>query len=81
MLNRVTTLIDEARRVSARTVNALITATYWSIGRHIVEFEQAGKSKAKYGEEVIDATRVRFDCTLWARLHAKQSVHSSTKLQ
>ena len=24
------------------------------MGRHIVEFEQAGKSKAKYGEEVID---------------------------
>jgi len=54
MLNRVAALIDEARRASARAVNALMTATYWSIGRHIVEFEQAGKSKAKYGEEVID---------------------------
>jgi DUF1016 N-terminal domain len=31
-----------------------MTATYWSIGRHIVGFEQAGKSKAKYGEEVVD---------------------------
>jgi len=54
MLNRVVRLIDEARRASARTVNALVTATYWLIGRHIVEFEQAGKSKAQYGEEVID---------------------------
>ena len=54
MLDRVVRLIDEARRTSTRTINALMTATYWLIGRHIVEFEQAGKSKAQYGEEVID---------------------------
>ena len=54
MLNRVAALIDEARRASARTVNALMTATYWSIGQHIVEFEQEGKSRANYGEEVVD---------------------------
>ena len=54
LLNRVATLVDEARRASARTVNVLMTATYWSIGRHIVEFEQGGKSRAKYGEEVVD---------------------------
>src|SRR5262245_42881258 len=54
LLNHVAALVDEARRASARTVNALMTATYWSIGRHIVEFEQAGKSRAKYGEEVVD---------------------------
>ena len=54
LLNRVAALVDEARRASARIVNALMTATYWSIGRHIVEFEQAGKPRAKYGEEVVD---------------------------
>ncbi len=54
MLDRVVGLIDEARRTSAHAVNAIMTATYWSIGRHIVEFEQAGKFKAQYGEEIID---------------------------
>jgi predicted nuclease of restriction endonuclease-like (RecB) superfamily len=54
MLERVVRLVAEARRTSARSVNALMTATYWLIGRHIVEFEQSGKSKAQYGEEVID---------------------------
>ena len=44
MLNRVVQLIDDARRTSARTVNAIMTATYWLIGRHIVEFEQRGKT-------------------------------------
>jgi hypothetical protein len=29
MLNRVVSLIDDARRLSTRTINALMTATYW----------------------------------------------------
>jgi DUF1016 N-terminal domain len=53
MLNRVVQLIDDARRTSARTVNAIMTATYWLIGRHIVEFEQRGKTRAEYGEELL----------------------------
>jgi hypothetical protein len=54
MLSRVVSLIDDARRVSARTVNALMTATYWSIGRHVVEFELSGKKRAEYGEELLE---------------------------
>ena len=53
MLHRVVGLIDEARRTSARTVNAIMTATYWLIGRHIVEFELSGKKRAEYGEELL----------------------------
>jgi predicted nuclease of restriction endonuclease-like (RecB) superfamily len=53
MLDRVVGLIDEARHASARSVNALMTATYWLIGRHIVEFEQGGKTRAEYGEELL----------------------------
>jgi predicted nuclease of restriction endonuclease-like (RecB) superfamily len=54
MLNRVVSLIDDARRVTTRTINALMTATYWSIGRHIVEFELRGKKRAEYGEELLE---------------------------
>ena len=54
MLSPVVSLIDDARRVSARTVNALMTATYWSIGRHVVEFELSGKKRAEYGEELLE---------------------------
>lgn len=53
MLDSVVGLIEEARCASARTVNALMTATYWLIGRHIVEFEQKGKTRAEYGEELV----------------------------
>lgn len=37
-------LLEEARRVSARAVNTVMTATYWEFGRRIVEFEQDRKS-------------------------------------
>lgn len=47
-------LLEQARRSSARTVNALMTATYWAIGRRIVEFEQGGAKRAAYGEELLD---------------------------
>ena len=30
-----------------------MTATYWLIGRHIVEFEQRGKIRAEYGAESV----------------------------
>jgi len=31
-----------------------MTATYWEIGRRVVEFEQAGKVRAEYGGAVIE---------------------------
>lgn len=53
LLSGMVSLIEEARRVSARTVNAIMTATYWEIGRRIVENEQAGKRRAGYGEALL----------------------------
>jgi hypothetical protein len=35
-------LLDQARGAVARSVNAIMTATYWEIGRRIVEHEQGG---------------------------------------
>ena len=54
LLRTLVTLLDEARRASARTVNVIMTATYWQVGRHIVEFEQAGKRRAGYGQQLLD---------------------------
>ena len=47
-------LLESARRASARAVNALMTATYWEIGRWIVEAEQGGKRRADYGARLIE---------------------------
>ncbi|MEO5332865.1 MAG: PDDEXK nuclease domain-containing protein [Magnetococcus sp. YQC-5] len=49
----IVAMLDAARRTVARSVNALMTATYWEIGRRIVEFEQGGHDRAAYGEALI----------------------------
>lgn len=54
LLRTVVTLLEDARRASARTVNVIMTATYWQVGRHIVEFEQAGERRAGYGQQLLD---------------------------
>lgn len=46
-------LLEAARRTSARSVNAVMTATYWEIGRRIVEFEQGGEKRARYGKKLL----------------------------
>lgn len=53
LLSGVSELLETARRASARTVNAFMTATYWEIGRRIVEFEQHGKDRAEYGKALL----------------------------
>lgn len=53
MLQHITALINEARRTSARAVNAVMTATYWHIGRHIIEHEQHGRRRAEYGQGLL----------------------------
>ena len=53
LLTGVASLLDDARRQSALSVNAILTATYWEIGRRIVEFEQGGSERAIYGEELL----------------------------
>ena len=63
VLSGVVELLNMARRASARVVNTLMTATYWEIGRRIVEHEQAGQKRAGYGEEVV----IRFSNDLTQR--------------
>ncbi|MDR3460117.1 MAG: PDDEXK nuclease domain-containing protein [Verrucomicrobiae bacterium] len=50
----IAALLAEARRQSARSVNAILTATYWEIGRRIVEFAQQGEARAEYGDAVLE---------------------------
>ncbi len=54
ILGEISTVIDEARRSASRSVNCIMTAAYWLIGRRIVEFEQNGKVRAEYGEKLLE---------------------------
>lgn len=54
MLSGLVELMEEARSQAVRHVNAMMTASYWEIGRRIVEQEQGGEQRAGYGEELIE---------------------------
>lgn len=46
--------LEGARRQAVRSVNAILTATYWEIGRRIVEFELRGVRRAGYGSQLLE---------------------------
>jgi DUF1016 N-terminal domain len=54
ILGEISNLIDSARRSAARSVNCIMTAAYWLIGRRVVEFEQKGQVRAEYGEKLLE---------------------------
>jgi predicted nuclease of restriction endonuclease-like (RecB) superfamily len=54
-------LLQSARVAAARSVNALMTASYWEIGRRIVEAEQGGSARAEYGKHLL--SRLSTDLT------------------
>jgi len=53
LLGGIADLMEQARRRAAGAVNSILTATYWEIGRQIVEFEQCGKPRAEYGQALL----------------------------
>jgi len=46
-------LIEQARLVAVRSVNVVLTSTYWLAGHRIVEHEQSGSERAGYGEALL----------------------------
>jgi len=53
LLAEVADAIEKARSVAARSVNAVMTITYWHVGRRLVEQEQQGAARAGYGERLL----------------------------
>jgi hypothetical protein len=53
VLSGVVELLEQARRAAARSVNAIMTAMYWEVGRRIVEYDQSGEERAEYGQELM----------------------------
>src|SRR5438128_7297467 len=53
LMSGISDLLGQARRSAARTINGILTATYWETGRRIVEFEQGGEARAAYGEGLL----------------------------
>jgi predicted nuclease of restriction endonuclease-like (RecB) superfamily len=53
-LGDIAGVIEAGRESAARSVNTIMTAAYWIIGRRIVELEQQGSARALYGEHLLE---------------------------
>lgn len=54
LIGGIADILEAGRNQAAWSLNSIISAVYWEIGRRIVEFEQAGQARADYGERVIE---------------------------
>ena len=53
LIRDLSSLIETGRKAAARSVNVVLTATYWLMGRRIVEYEQKGEERAQYGLKLL----------------------------
>jgi len=54
LLGQLSALILEARQQVLRAADIVQVRTCWQVGRHIVEFEQKGAGRAKYGAKLLN---------------------------
>ncbi len=52
LFSEIKQLIEESRQVIAQTVNSVLTATYWNIGKKIND-EILGNKRAEYGKQIV----------------------------
>ena len=63
LVSHISNLWQEARNNALQAVNTSLLMASWHTGEYIVEFEQKGESRAKYGEALLvnlskDLTRI-----------------------
>jgi hypothetical protein len=54
LMDRVVSILEQARANVARAVNSNMVIAYWLIGREIVETLQNGEDRAEYGQNLMD---------------------------
>ena len=62
LVENISKAVELAHQKLATVVNTILIDTNWEIGRYIVEFEQHGNARAKYGDNLIN--RLSKDLTI-----------------
>ena len=62
LVENISKAVEMAHQKLATAVNTILIDTNWEIGRYIVEFEQHGNARAKYGDNLIN--RLSKDLTI-----------------
>ena len=53
LIQQISSLVHDAKKQVATTIDSVLVETYWNIGKYIVEFEQDGSARAKYGDRLL----------------------------
>jgi predicted nuclease of restriction endonuclease-like (RecB) superfamily len=53
LMDRIVSILEQARANVARSVNSNMVIAYWLIGREIVEALQSGEERAEYGDSLL----------------------------
>jgi len=53
LIQQISSLVHNAKKQVATTIDSVLVETYWNIGKYIVEFEQDGSAKARYGDRLL----------------------------
>ena len=80
VLAGITELLESARRAAARSVNSIMTETYWEVGRRIVEEEQGarpGRLRGASHRAIVPGP----DNAIWPRLQQGQPETDAEVLQ
>jgi predicted nuclease of restriction endonuclease-like (RecB) superfamily len=59
LFGRVVAILEQARSHAARSINHYMVLAYWQIGKEIIQEQQQGKSRAHYGQRVIESLSER----------------------
>jgi len=55
LLEEIKQLLISSRQQLSQTINTTMVQTYWQIGKMIVEDEQDGNTRAKYGQQQLQS--------------------------
>jgi len=54
LITRISDTYTHGQKKAVLAINSNMVETYWKIGQHIIEFEQGGSFKAKYGIALLE---------------------------
>lgn len=61
LAQKIITIDDSVRGVAVKTINQAVTLRNWMIGCYIVEYEQNGSDRAKYGDNLLKSLEKRIE--------------------
>lgn len=78
LLEKISILIDSAKGYTISQINNIQLFTFFAIGYYIVEEEQKGKTKAKYGEEIIKNLSIKLT-ERYSRGYSKRTLEEARR--